>query len=285
MCRGKNILEEIKKVSNPGSALGEAIGVLMENALNRKIKPIVEALGYVYISTGPINPKTGKNTKLKLKDEYGIEYAIDSLIVNTSLQPIVIIESKYIRYKKHNRDKGSWIKSSHTAIRERFSSIRSSMAVLAGSWSAPSKAMMRSADITIFEIPFNVLCEILREYNIEFEWDEKDRTAAYKAWNTFCQLSEEVHNEIGDKIISHVFEELSETITKILDNSIEREITEVEVHVTTNFGEVKIFRFDSVESAIEFLQQLDTEEIISTENSPSLLDDMPLFSKQSSLEE
>lgn len=273
-----------KDVANPGSALGEAIGVIMENALNRNLKPLIEALGHIYISAGPKNPKNGKDTKLILKDKYDVEYSIDSLIVNKSLQPIIVLESKYIRYKKHNRDKGSWIKASHTAIRERYSSVRSSIAILAGSWSAPSKAMLKSADINYFEIPFEKLCEILDEYGIDFRWGEKEREKAYTAWNIFCKLSTDDLEAIGNKIIDEIALELDDSIKKILDDSVEREIVKIEIHVTTNLGEVKIFSFDDIEAALEFLNEFDTEEILDTSNAPSILEDNTNYSQFSSKE-
>lgn len=273
-----------KEVANPGSALGEAIGVLMENALNRNLKPIIEELGHIYISAGPINPKSGKDTKLILKDKYDVEYSIDSLIVNRSLQPIIVMESKYIRYKKHNRDKGSWIKASHTSIRERYSSVRSSIAILAGSWSAPSKAMLRSADINYFEIPFDKLCEILDDYGIDFRWGEKEREKAYTAWNVFCNLTRDKLEEIGDKIIGEIAIELDDSVRSILDDSIEREIVKIEIHVTTNLGEVKIFSFDNLEAALEFMNDFDTDEILDTSSSPSILEDNLNYS-QFSIEE
>lgn len=42
-------------------------------------------------------------------DQFGTEYKIDAVIANHAMQPIILFESKYLRYTKHNRDKGSWI--------------------------------------------------------------------------------------------------------------------------------------------------------------------------------
>jgi hypothetical protein len=96
-------------VANPGSALGEAIGALLEDEIHRILKPLAETSNCVYIATGPNDPRTGKPTKLILEDGDGNEYNIDSVIINNRFQPLVLVESKYIRYKKHNRDKASWV--------------------------------------------------------------------------------------------------------------------------------------------------------------------------------
>ena len=265
-------MNEKKEVANPGSTLGEAIGVVMESALNRLLQPLVESQDCVFITAGPKNVKTGKVTKLLLKDENGVEYNIDSVIANRKLQPLILIESKYIRYKKHNRDKGSWVCTAQQALRRRFSSIRSSITILAGSWSKTSKAMMRSYDITLFEIPFDELCRILGDFDIPFDWTEKDRETAYQAWNCYYELTHKEQNAIGDRIIGLVSHELRQVITNILDETVPRVITEVEIQVLTNLGEAKIFTFEDVESALRFLQDIDNEELLSTEDAPTLFD-------------
>ncbi len=131
-----------EQIANPGSTLGEAIGALIESEVNRLLRPIAEEHGCVYVTAGPDSKRNGRPTKLLLKDADGNEYNIDSVIASERLQPLVLIESKYIRYTKHNRDKGSWICTAHYSLRRTFPTIRKSIAVIAGRWSASSKAMM-----------------------------------------------------------------------------------------------------------------------------------------------
>ncbi|HEX8565948.1 MAG TPA: hypothetical protein VF648_09790, partial [Pyrinomonadaceae bacterium] len=155
-----------KKVANPGSKLGEAIGALIEREVNRVLRPIAEENDCVYVDAGRPNPKTGKPKQLILKDAAGNEYRIDSVIANKRMQPLVLIESKYIRYTKHNRDKGSWICTAHYSLRRTFPSVRKSIAVIAGSWSGSSKAMMESFDVSLFEVPFGKIVETLARYKV-----------------------------------------------------------------------------------------------------------------------
>lgn len=105
-----------KIVANPGSTLGEAIGTLIELEVNRLLRPLAEENGCVYVTAGPANVRTGKPTKPLLKDSSGNEYQIDAVIANVRMQPLVLIESKYIRYQKHNRDKGSWVCTAHYSL-------------------------------------------------------------------------------------------------------------------------------------------------------------------------
>ena len=165
-------------IQNPGSALGEAIGANMEMALNRYLSELVAKYDCHLISKGKVNPKTGKHTKLLLFDNFGTNYNIDSVITNESMQPLILVEYKYIRYKKHNRDKGSWLCTAHNAVRRRYNSVRSSIAILAGSWSGTSLAMMKSHDINLFVIPFQKITELLKVYDIKFDWGEKERDVA-----------------------------------------------------------------------------------------------------------
>jgi hypothetical protein len=165
------------EVANPGSALGEAIGALLEDEIHRILRPLAEASNCVYISTG-ISNASGRATKLILEDSDGNGYNVDSVIINHRFQPLVLIESKYIRYKKHNRDKASWVCTAHTKLRERYSTVRKSIAILMGSWSKPSKRLLQSFEVELFEVTFDDICNVLAEFGINYRWAEKDRAQA-----------------------------------------------------------------------------------------------------------
>jgi hypothetical protein len=107
-------------IANPGSTLGEAIGALIEREVNRLLEPIAQENDCIYVKAGKPNPHSGKATQLRISDEAGNEYRVDSIIANAHMQPLVLIESKYIRYTKHNRDKGSWICNAHYSLRRTY---------------------------------------------------------------------------------------------------------------------------------------------------------------------
>src|SRR5258708_9503542 len=140
----------------------------MEKALNVFLTNLVESRGYHFLSKSPVKNRNGTAKKLLMYDKFGTAYNIDAVIANESMQPIILVESKYIRYKKHNRDKGSWLCTAHPAVRRRYGSIRSSIAVLAGNWSSSSLAMMKSFDINIFLVPFKRICDLLANHGINF---------------------------------------------------------------------------------------------------------------------
>lgn len=260
-------------IQNPGSALGEAIGAHMEMALNTYLEKLVKEHSCHLITKGQPNPKTKKNTKLLLFDNFGTSYNIDGVIANESMQPLILLEYKYIRYKKHNRDKGSWLCTAHTAIRKRYHSIRSSFAILAGNWSSSSIAMMKSHDINIFIIPFLKISKILKKtYNIEFDWGVKDRNIANDSWIKYNSLTERQKIGIGKRMISEIKDELALSIDRILDNSRKRSVKQVTVEIKTNLGEVKIFDFPDIESAFDFLEDFTIEEMLNHSDSFTLFD-------------
>ncbi|MBD2092520.1 hypothetical protein H6F67_21970 [Microcoleus sp. FACHB-1515] len=258
------------QVANPGSTLGEAIGALIEREVNRILRPIAEENNCVYVSAGRPNPRTGKATKLLLKDTAGNSYNIDSVIANQQMQPLVLIESKYIRYKKHNRDKGSWICTAHYSLRRTFPTVRKSIAVLAGSWSGSSKAMMQSFDVSLFEIGFQKIVETLAFYEIIFNWGEKERDKAIAAWQRWQQLSEDQYAEIACSLLTDIEPQLRLALGETLDTTIPRSIQEVEVTIETNLGESRRYMFGSIAEAVDFLESFDEEVILSDESGLAL---------------
>jgi hypothetical protein len=262
--------EDMGQVANPGSTLGEAIGALIEQEVNRLLRPIAEENGCVFVAAGRINPKTGKATKLLLKDAGGNEYNIDSVIANQRMQPLVLIESKYIRYKKHNRDKGSWICTAHYSLRRTFPSVRKSIAIIAGSWSRSSKAMMESFDVSLFEVGFQTIVDTLARYEIDFAWGEKERDKAMAAWRRWQELSEVEYGEIARTLLSDIEPKLRQALAITLDTAIPREISEIEVTIETNLGESRRYTFDSIAEAVRFLENFDEEEILNNEDSPAM---------------
>ncbi len=262
----------IDTIQNPGSALGEAIGAEMENALNLFLTTLVENRGYHFLSKSPLKNTQGKPKKLLMYDKFGTAYNLDAVIANERMQPIILIESKYIRYTKHNRDKGSWLCTAHPAVRRRYNSIRSSIAVLAGNWSSSSLAMMRSFEINIFLIPFNRIRTILQTYGIDFDWDEKDRKAAMVAWNSYSNLADAQKSAIGMEMVNLVKHELETLVLGILDDNLEREVERITIDLYSNLGEVKVYEFSTIEHAVTFLNTSELRTVFITSDSLTLFD-------------
>jgi hypothetical protein len=257
-----------KEITNYGSALGEAIGAEMEKSLNIFLSDLVENRGFHFISKSPIKGKK----KLLMYDKFGTPYNIDSVIANESMQPIILVESKYIRYKKHNRDKGSWVCTAHPALRKRYASIRSSIAILADSWSSSSVAMMKSYDINVFLIPFRRICELLAKHQIEFDWGEKDRNASQIAWERYSALTDAQRTNIGVEMINLIKADLQTLILSILDDQAERQVRTVSLEVHSNLGEVRAYEFATISEAVDFLNNTELKDMFIISDSLTLFD-------------
>jgi len=66
-------------------------------------------------------------------------------------------------------------------------------------------------------------------------------------------------------------------IEKILDDSIARKVEKVLIELISNLGEVKIYEFESVDEALNFLGKNDLKELFFTTDSFSLFDPPPEF--------
>lgn len=233
-----------KEVSNPSSALGEAVGKLFERG-------VIDCLQHeVAVREHTIRPS-------RLTNGTGNTYQIDAVVFDNQDRPVIIIEPKYIRYTKHNRDKGSWLCTAHYNLRKTHPSIRKSIAVLGGRWSSPSKALMSSFGVQLFEVSFEKIVEILYKYNVAFDWPEKGAGDwPREAWNSFSRLNESDRIRISVELVSDIQNELIDAVAYVLDTDIStlpRRISSVEVLMKTEQDEIVLKTFGSVASAIQDL--------------------------------
>jgi hypothetical protein len=78
-------------------------------------------------------------------------------------------------------------------------------------------------------------------------------------------------------MVESIKDNLIPLIKNILDDSIEREIDRVLVEIVSNLGEVKVYEFESVSEALEFLRQDNLKELFLTTDSYTLFDPPPKF--------
>jgi len=236
--------ESSKGVSNPSSALGEAVGKLFERGVVDCLQNEVADRGH------SIRPS-------RLTNGTGNTYQIDAVVYDQDEKPIIIIEPKYIRYTKHNRDKASWLCTAHYNLRKTHPTIRKSIAVLGGRWSAPSKALMGSFGVQLFEVSFDNIVNILDRYGVAFNWPESGAGEwPRQAWNKFSLLNEFDRIKISEEFVSGIHRELIDAVAYVLDTDIStlpRRISSVEVLMKTEQDEIVLKTFGSVAAAIQDL--------------------------------
>lgn len=258
----EDITSEIlpKKIASPGSALGEAIGKLIELEISQAVKQVAEKYG-LYTDTGGLRPGKRRGVKLAMINSSGNEYQLDTVVEDREGKPLITVESKYLRYKKHNRDKASWTCTALYSLRKTYPSIRKSIAVLCGNWSKPSKALLKTFGVEVHEVPFSRIVEVLKRYKVDFNWDEKDRETAKHAWENFKSLDKSIipklSRELTKGIVRAIKKSIEHTITA--DPNKPKEISEVEVLIKTSHDEYFTATFPAVHKALRYLLELQTD--------------------------
>lgn len=248
-------------VVNSASALGEAIGKIIEDEIERTLNPLCIEKGY-YFDRGGARPEKRKGVKLQMVNKSGNFYQLDGVVETPDDKPIIIIESKYLRYKKHNRDKASWTCSAHYSLRKSYPSIRKSIAILSGNWSLPSKKFMESFGIELYEISFDHICKVLERYNIEFNWSEKDRNTPDKSWLSFQKLDSQSKNNIGTLLLNPIRNKLVQSVKFTLESGEDwaKRIQELELLLRTDKNEHFTYSFTTIKQVIQFLLDLQVDD-------------------------
>lgn len=78
-------------------------------------------------------------------------------------------------------------------------------------------------------------------------------------------------------MIDSIKDNLVTLIENILDDTVEREVHKVLVELISNLGEVKVYEFESISDALDFLQQDDLRDLFLTTDSYSLFEPPPEF--------
>lgn len=244
------------EVSNHASALGEAVGGILDDEVFGIVKSISESLGFVVKSSG-------RGTKLILVDTDGNDYAIDIGIFDKPLDtPVVIVETKFLRYKKHMRDKGSWITKSHYSLRRSYPSIRMCLSVLGGDWTKGAKNLLKSSGEKIIEIPLSHVISAFGKEGVNLEWSETDRVAPKIAWEAFQKLTHNQKQKIGTDLLSihknDIITIVKSTLTQ--DMSIVK-IKRIELAIELENGRSLVYRFPSEVEFKKFFKNFDPKKI------------------------
>jgi len=239
---------------NWASMLGEAVGLAIERRVQEIVGEVVAPYG-LHVDTGGKRPGKRAGEKLLLVNATGNKYQIDTVVEDDAEQPLILIECKYLRYKKHNKDKASWTCVAHYKLRTTYPTIKKSIAILLGNWSRPSIALMQSFGVEAVEIPFSCIVESLKTRGIEFRWDEKDTATPQESWGTFDALSETEKSAIATECIREHETEIRKLVLDAvhLDPNSPRNVSEIELLVRTTQNEYFVRHFSSVRDTLGFL--------------------------------
>ncbi len=225
---------------NPASALGEAAGKLFEDGVLELLTPVVGEFQHVV-------------TPSRLKNGSENTYQIDAVVFDSEDRPIIIVDPKYIRYTKHNRDKASWLCTAHYNLRKTYPTLRKSIAVLGGRWSKPSRSLLDSFGVEILEVPFEHFCEVFREFDVEFDWNERDRNTPITSLYEFQKLQLEQLRTISQNLVEPVSSSLVDSVAQVLSTSLDdvpHHVESVEILIKTDQNEMLLRQHDNIPDAI-----------------------------------
>ena len=223
--------------SNPAAALGQDVGKIYEIGVREAVRVVAEDLGH------SVRPE-------KMENGTGNTYQIDAVVFNSNDEPVIIIDPKYIRYTKHNRDKGSWLCVAHYNLRKTFPTIRKSIAVLGGNWTRTSIALIRSFGVEVQEVSFAHMVDVLDGHGVEFDWPENDRgVTALRGLETLRSLSDQEKVQIGEELVLEVIDDVQWAVAQVLEaetQTLGSRVTQVEVLLKTNRDEMMLQTYDSI---------------------------------------
>ncbi len=195
----------------------------------------------------------------RLKNGSENTYQIDAVVFDSEDRPIIIVDPKYIRYTKHNRDKASWLCTAHYNLRKTYPTLRKSIAVLGGRWSKPSRSLLDSFGVEILDVSFDHFCEVFSDHDVEFDWDEKDRETPITSLYEFQKLKSDQINQIAQDLVAPVAASLADSVTQVLSTSLDEvphHVESVEILVKTDQNEMLLRQHDNIRDAIVNLSSL-----------------------------
>lgn len=246
--RMPEIAEKIRdEKSNPASALGEGIGVLIEDTVKEALKELADAHGY--------DLKSGD-----IKNGFGNLHQIDGIIAKDG-KYTVLIEAKFLRYTKHNMDKGSRLIVAHHNIRRHYPTIRRCIAILCGNWTEGSRQLIKSFNIDSLEVSWKKIVNVFAGFGIDIEWEEDDTEKARTAWKKFRRLSQADLNNIAEKVLADIKKPLLGLIeaTIAADPMREKNITGIELALQTSHNEFFVSQFKKAGDVIAYLMRFQTD--------------------------
>lgn len=249
-------MKDWRDVANPGSAIGEAIGVLFEDEIKKLVEEVCGDCDYIVDAGGP-RPEIGRTTKKNIRlDRHGVTWENDVVVENSNYEPVILIECKWLRYTKHCRDKGGWVFTAHSLLRESFPTIRKTMVTLAGSWTKSSIDMMEGNYTEVHLVPFDYVVKLLATYDIPFDWDEKDKGTAHLAWERWNYLEEYQKTEISRAMVAPIRDQIKQSVLDTLNWGPESNIEEVKITFRTDDGSANTKIFSDPEDGLEYYKQL-----------------------------
>jgi len=150
-----------------------------------------------------------------------------------------------------------------------------------GSWSRPSKRLLQSFEVELFEVSFEDIGDALKDYGIVYDWGEKDTQQVTASWQKFTQLSQNDRRKITRKLLATIEPQLRQSLKSALDESTPRKVSKVILEIRSTRGETFVFTFPKLKEALEFIKNFDERKHIDTSTAPTFMLNDPGVKKRS----
>jgi len=162
---------------SPAHRFGQIIGDLLEEIMQPELQAFCDGCGFYLDKKGPRSGvRSGK--KVTWEDRYGNSHDLDFVIEKGGSdqqrgKPVAFIETAWRRYTKHSRNKAQEIQGALLPIAEQHAWDRPFLgAVLAGVFTEPSIAQMRSSGFEVILFPYESILFAFASVGIEAAFDE-----------------------------------------------------------------------------------------------------------------
>jgi hypothetical protein len=209
-------------------------------------------------------PQEYSGTVLRVPDFTNKLWQIDGLITTGQepFLPIAIIDPKYIQRTKWCFDKGGWLCTAHSRLRETFATLRGSTALLAGRWSPASIKVIEQHRIGVIRLEYRHIQEVMARHKVDMSWQDKDSDwAAIPAYEAFQKLPDTERSEIPAELLEPIEDPLKKAVLEHLRAG-KRALTHVDLELTTNLGEYLRLEAQTPRKAVEMLENTTIDELM-----------------------
>ena len=188
-----------KEPTDFGRAVGQIVGKLVERKITRVLRKY------------PIVPHE------KWRNRYNLRHEID-YVIGTRETPIILLETRWLKYTKHARENAGHIASFLNGVRDSHKTVQECVAVLAGSWTRDSLRVLENTNVKVFHFPFDIVSRNLARYDIVIDWAEDDKETSMHTWRKLNSLSEKKIDSLADAIFegTDIVERLEKMIERVL---------------------------------------------------------------------
>lgn len=244
-------------VASPAHKVGQIIGNFFEDYFSQKLKLLSTENNLYLDKKGPRPGVRGKRVKVTWKDDQGNDHDMDYVFeVNGTFQkqgePVAFIELAWRRYTKHSKNKAGEIEASLIHLGTTYASSVSLLgAILSGEFTEGAITQLRSRDIDVLHIPFEIVSSAFAVKGIDIFYDQKAPVEIKEA----LLIKLDTLSSSDWQEIRNTFSKLVEKEYQLFANRFKTKVSrKIDVIIVTGlYGEMSSFK--NVTKTIDFIEK------------------------------